>query len=109
MKTRRGRVGFIDADIAKRAYSEGEKMDAAVCKKCGSNEFIESNDSRICIYCRTSYALPKPEKAKKSDISLQEDVQGLLLKCKSDPSNAKRYAILALEIDPSNAEAAKYL
>lgn len=82
-------------------------MDAAVCKKCGSNEFVENSNVRICIYCRTSYEIPK--KDKESNISLQDDVQALLMKCKFDPSNARRYAALVLEIDPHNQEAARYL
>lgn len=84
-------------------------MEASVCNKCGSNEFIEADGARICAYCRTSYALPKDVKAKTSDISLQEDVQNLLMRCKFDPANARRYALLALEIDPNNIEAKRYL
>lgn len=84
-------------------------MEATVCKKCGSNEFAESDGVRICIYCRTSYAIPKESKAKASDIALKEDVQNLLMKCKFDPANARRYALLALEIDPNNIEAKRYL
>lgn len=82
-------------------------MDATVCKKCGSNEFIENSSVRVCVYCRTSYEVPK--KDKESNISLHDDVQALLMKCKFDPANARRYATLALEIDPHNKEATRYL
>ena len=84
-------------------------MEAAICKKCGSNEFIELNGARVCIYCRTAYALQENVKTKASDISIKEDVQNLLMKCKLDPASAKRYALLALEIDPNNVDAKKYL
>lgn len=84
-------------------------MDAFICKKCGSNEFIEMDGARVCAYCRTSYAIPKSERTKRSDISLQQDVQDLLMKCRLDPANARRYAQLALEMDPHNTEALRYL
>jgi hypothetical protein len=33
----------------------------------------------------------------------------LLRKCQDDPLQAKRYASLVLDIDPSNKEAARYI
>ena len=45
----------------------------------------------------------------KQIVSLEDDVQQLLQKCKMNPANARRYANLILEIDPNNKEAMKYL
>jgi len=46
---------------------------------------------------------------KGTSIALNEDIRMLLRKCKEDTANARRYANLVLDIDPSNKEANKYL
>ena len=88
-------------------------MKRIVCKSCGSNEFAERRNYRICIYCNSKYAL-EDEKASSSivianGIALNDDVKRLLDKCQSDPANARRYANLILDIDPTNQEALRYL
>jgi len=47
--------------------------------------------------------------APRSGVSLDSDVERLLLKCHEDPRRAARYANLILDIDPTNEEALKYL
>lgn len=84
-------------------------MENIVCKKCGSSEFIDSNNARICLYCRAKYDKPAIPKKVNATIALSNDVQVLLDKCKKDPANARRYANLVLDIDPINAEAKKIL
>jgi hypothetical protein len=44
-----------------------------------------------------------------STFSLTDDIKMLLQKCRDDPANARRYASLVLDIDPSNEEALHYL
>jgi hypothetical protein len=46
---------------------------------------------------------------KLSNISLNDDIKSLLNKCKNDPTNARRYASLVLDIDPTNSEARRFL
>lgn len=84
-------------------------MDLAICERCGSPDFIEKGNERICVFCRTKYALQQPSKCADSSISVRDDVQNLLKKCKDDPRNAKKYAALVLDIDPHNFEAMAYL
>ncbi|WP_165170570.1 hypothetical protein [Adlercreutzia sp. ZJ242] len=80
-------------------------MNEAVCEKCGSSDFVAADGCRICVYCRTKYQIEKVAKPPETTISIGDDVQELLAKCKADPINARRYANLILDIDPSNAEA----
>jgi hypothetical protein len=42
-------------------------------------------------------------------INLADDIQVLLDKCRSDPSNRKRYVNLILDIDPFNNEIIEFL
>ncbi len=97
-------------------------MKAIVCENCGSNSFFEKGDVRICKYCNTKFIVTnekqvydkstsfiKTSKCFGPGISLNEDIQILLEKCKNDPSNAKRYANRILDIDPTNREALKIL
>lgn len=84
-------------------------MKLLTCEKCGASDFFEQNDYRICRYCRSKYALQTEDlPPKSSTIALDDDVKILLQKCRSDPANARRYASLILDIDPSNTEALKY-
>lgn len=81
-------------------------MKAIVCEHCGGDEFIEKDGYRICRYCKSKFIPSKDDKPeKKATIALNDDVERLLQKCKTDPARARRYATLALEIDPGNKEA----
>lgn len=85
-------------------------MKEIVCTQCAGREWIEQNGFRTCAFCGTKYRLTADDYAVlSSDISLNGDVQRLLQKCKEDPINARKYANLALDIDPGNAEALGYL
>ena len=65
---------------------------------------------RTCLYCGTQFQIPKEElPKKKSEIALNSDVERLLDKCRKDPKNARKYANLILDIDPTNRDALKYL
>lgn len=81
-----------------------------VCERCGGNDFRQEKGFRTCQYCNTSYVLTAEEMPQKlSNISLNDDIKSLLNKCKNDPTNARRYASLVLDIDPTNNEARKFL
>ena len=85
-------------------------MKALTCPNCGGDEFIEKDGYRICRYCKSKLVISEEEKpAVQATMDLNDDVQVLLNKCKTDPARAKRYAMLALEIDPNNVEAKKIL
>ena len=85
-------------------------MKQIICESCGSNDFTELNGYRICQYCKAKFLLHHDVVPKKgTSIALNEDIRMLLRKCKEDPANARRYANLVLDIDPSNKEANKYL
>lgn len=85
-------------------------MKLFTCDKCGSSDYIERNGQRICSYCRSKYAMQTDDfLPSNSTIALDDDVSILLQKCRADPTNARRYAELILDIDPGNAEARKYL
>ena len=82
------------------------------CECCGSSKFSTEDGFRICAFCGTKYQIEKadiPVIPKTSNIALNDDVQLLLQKCKTDPANAKRYASLVLDIDPNNQEAQNIL
>lgn len=85
-------------------------MNQNICKNCGADSFIYKNGVKICKYCNSRYELSEAEKPKTSaTVSLQSDIEILLQKCKKDPTHAKKYAGLILDIDPTNREAKKYL
>ena len=82
------------------------------CECCGSTKFITEGGYRICEFCGTKYQMERadiPVIPKTSNIALNDDVQMLLQKCRTDPANAKRYATLILDIDPVNQEALRIL
>ncbi len=81
-------------------------MKALICEHCGGDEFIEKDGYRICMYCKSKFFLSKEEMPRATaTISLNDDVERLLKKCKTNPARAKKYARLVLEIDPNNTEA----
>ena len=82
-------------------------MKALICTNCGASSWRSEKGLKICTFCGTTYQaenLPK-----QSDIALDDDIQRLLEKCKAEPQNARKYANLILDIDPTNTEALRYL
>lgn len=89
-------------------------MEAILCPCCCAQEFREENGFMICAYCDTKFLSSSlrsrgKSNAGSSQIVLQDDVQQLLEKCRTDPRNARKYANLILDIDPGNREAYRYL
>lgn len=85
-------------------------MKAIICEHCGADEFIEKDGYRICMFCKSRFVPSKDEKPTESaTIALNDDVKRLLEKCKKDPSRAKKYATLILEMDPANKDAKEIL
>ncbi|MDR2106391.1 MAG: TFIIB-type zinc finger domain-containing protein [Coriobacteriales bacterium] len=85
-------------------------MELVVCTKCGASDFFEHDGFRVCSYCHSKYRAKTNSRGfANSSIALDDDVAELLQKCVSDPANAKRYANLVLDIDPTNAMAMRYL
>ena len=85
-------------------------MKLPTCEQCGSHSFTSSDSKLICDYCSTIYPVTGSTGSNNStSIDLNEDVRRLLEKCRKDPANARRYASLVLDIDPSNSEATEYL
>ena len=85
-------------------------MKQIICSGCGSNEFQEKLGHSVCIYCQTKYvAAVQIGDANETVIAIHSDIAILLDKCRRDPVNARRYANLILDLDPSNAEARNYL
>ncbi len=85
-------------------------MKQSRCPNCGANAFIYRDGAKYCEYCNSRFEITDDEKPKKkSVVSLLSDIDRLLEKCKADPSRAKKYAGLILDIDPTNKEALKYL
>ena len=82
-------------------------MKKLICEQCGSNAFKQKGSYLVCSFCGTIFSMP--DSSGSSDIALESDVDRLLKKCKEDPRNAKKYANLILDIDPTNSEALKYL
>jgi hypothetical protein len=80
------------------------------CRRCGSKELLTENGYAICVYCRTKFILDADEVPPlQSSISMLSDIERLLKLCRDEPKNRRRYAGLILDIDPTNAEARKYL
>ena len=87
-------------------------MNGLKCKNCGSSDFTIRVGLRICNHCGTKYVQSVGDNLSKGNgagISLSNDIQQLLYKCKIDPANARKYANLILDIDPTNKEALTYL
>ncbi len=86
------------------------------CIKCGAMELEKRNGKLYCPYCGSSFLPDEKEKSvfqaynpTQTSIDLKSDVEVLLGKCRRDRKNAKKYANLVLDIDPTNEEALKYL
>lgn len=63
-----------------------------------------------CPYCNSKFLIEASDIPQQSiGIFLNEDVSNLLEKCRKDPKNAKKYANLILDIEPTNKEALKYI
>lgn len=86
-------------------------MKLIACERCGGNEFDYIGKTAICRYCGSKYALEENDVARQANtrIALDDDVAKLLAKCEAEPSRARKYANLVLDIDPSNTQALKYL
>lgn len=85
-------------------------MKLVECSNCGSNELFEENGFAVCAFCRLKFvpgAGDRPNSG--AAISVYDDIQELLGKCRSDPANRRRYANLILDLDPTNFEAAQFL
>lgn len=84
-------------------------MKQNMCPNCGADEYIYKDGFKVCRYCNSRYSLGEESPARKSaEVALSDDITRLLEKCKTDPKNAKKYAGLILDIDPTNREAKKY-
>lgn len=85
-------------------------MKELLCSRCGAGDWDYSNGYRTCKYCGTLFRLTEEDIIQReSHIELNSDVERLLQKCRLEPRNAKKYANLVLDIDPTNREALKYL
>ena len=98
-------------------------MRALICTSCGASRWKEEGDYRICLHCGTKFEKTPIERIPSaiqsfrtqvvrqvnSVININDDVERLLQKCRSDPKNARKYANLVLDIDPTNEEAQRYL
>ncbi len=85
-------------------------MKSLVCEKCGGNDLRREAGYLVCAYCGTKYVIDNTNRAlRQATVDLGGDVERLLQKCRTDPKHAQKYANLILDIDPTNAEALKYL
>ena len=85
-------------------------MKRITCDNCGGNCFTERAGYRICMYCNTRFVLQANDLSSgNSPMTLNADIMELLKKCQQNPAQARRYANLILDIDPTNKEALKYL
>ncbi|MDT2434268.1 hypothetical protein P7D98_19575 [Enterococcus avium] len=85
-------------------------MEKFVCNNCGSNKLNQVEGYWVCEYCHSKFIINTQHIVKtQTKISLNEDIERLFELIIKDPSNTIRYANLILDIDPTNAEASKYL
>ena len=92
-------------------------MKSITCKNCGATGLQARNGFWICEYCNSRFMITTedyysdtPGKSSgPSGITVSSDVEMLLQKCRMNPRNARKYANLILDIDPTNKEALKYL
>ena len=80
------------------------------CANCDANGLVEKSGFLICEYCGSKFAIESKDMPQQTmGRALNSDVERLLQKCRTEPRNARKYANLVLDIDPSNKEALKYL
>lgn len=80
------------------------------CTRCGSSELTQRDGYAQCIYCQSTFVLEADDRpAVASTIGVASDIDRLLERCRSDPQNRRRYAGLVLDLDPTNAEALRFL
>lgn len=80
------------------------------CANCAANELKEKDGYFICEYCGSRFAVEGSDRPRNAmGMSISEDIQRLLVKCRTDRKNARKYANLILDIDPDNKDALKYL
>lgn len=80
------------------------------CANCGAGALKERGGYLICEYCGSKFAMEASDAPQRGmGLSLNADIENLLRKCRSDPMNARKYANLILDIDPTNREALKYI
>lgn len=100
---------FFLYSVFVKTYKRAKQMKLIICETCGANDWENHNGYMICKYCRQKYVPTASDTAKQTSIALNSDIEALLQKCKTDPKNAKKYANLILDIDPSNPLAIRYL
>ena len=80
------------------------------CSNCGANGLVKKNGYMLCEFCNSRFAIEGSDFPQESiGMTLNTDVENLLRKCRTDSKNAKKYANLILDIDPTNQKAWKYL
>ena len=85
-------------------------MKALNCINCGATDMIRKDGYMECQYCNSKFSIEATDFPQQSmGMSLNEDVDNLLKKCKKDTKNARKYANLILDIDPTNVEALQYI
>ena len=85
-------------------------MTVFVCESCGGRDYSDESGYRICAFCGGKYKLDKEDlPQKESFIAIDDDIARLLKKIEKEPRNARKYANLILDIDPTNIEAKRIL
>lgn len=100
-------------------------MESISCKNCNATGLRLVNGYWVCEFCGSRFLPTKEEQnasargtvfvfgtqraGSSSQISVSDDVERLLEKCRTDRKNARKYANLILDMDPDNEEALKYL
>lgn len=95
------------------------------CKNCGATGLKLQKGYWCCEYCNSRFVATREDQKTyvgtgtksvlgkhggvSSGIGLNDDVERLLEKCRTDRKNARKYANLILDIDPDNVEALKYI
>jgi hypothetical protein len=79
------------------------------CKNCGSRQLLKTVKDLICTHCESIFSVVEEKSpAVNFNSSIQSDIQNLLLKCREDPENLRKYANLILDIDPTNKDVHKF-
>ena len=85
-------------------------MKELTCINCGAVGLEEKNGFMVCSYCNSKFAIEAADIPQRGmGMSLNSDIDQLLQKCRTDPKNARKYANLILDMDPTNIEALRYL